>query len=760
MTRIIQKICVLVSCLFLTVAAPGQQTKPLTCTVKVVDYNARPLADAEVAVYEKLYNYSSREEYAKLLGRIKKTDVEGYCVLNADIGSQGDVFIVARKKELALGWDILNSSSSYNARGNILIILEKPGTLAGTLVDETGEPVIDAKIQAIPKTSYLSRLRQRPILAPEKWFTTQTDTQGNFSFHNFAPDVNADFWVRAPGRAQVYKYTTCYLSACGFEVGYTDIRLVLPSLGKAQGHVVDAESGNPVANVELIIRPDNIREHLNPYYPGNAVSGHDGKFSFQGIPVGKHILEVVSLDKEMSEWVGRFIKLEIGQAKVVDDIVVEVEKGGIIEAVVREGTTKKPLQNIRVSAYNESSSGQSWTNSDGLARIRVPSDEFNIYARAKDYSYYRSDKPVVVTKGQITELEILIDRKAGTSGIVLDESGQPVAGALVRAHPFGDEGLTDAIGRFDVGYSEKDTDQILLARHIPRNLAATIKIKDNFENQKITLKPALTIVGQVTNINSEGIPAARLSLCVNVPGSLSQFGSETLTDDQGHYQINAVPPPVGFGYRLSVNALGYGSEDYKRVSIMGQPGTTIEMETIVLQPANQSITGIVVNTEGKPAIGVPVFLRGRGQPERSTATDNNGQFIIKRICKGQLRLQANLTGLPGGVEAGFLLARGGDKDVKIILGQERVHHAYVSLAGKPLPELKDLKTELSPTDADDKMILVCFWDMQQRPSRHCIRQLSTRAQELKAKHKSLRQKMSSSSLSRPRRLIKTNSMNG
>ena len=56
-----------------------------------------------------------------------------------------------------------------------------------------------------------------------------------------------------------------------------------------------------------------------------------------------------------------------------------------------------------------------------------------------------------------------------------------------------------------------------------------------------------------------------------------------------------------------------------------------------------------------------------------------------------------------------------------------------SLVGKPLPELKDLRIDLSPADVSDKMILVCFWDMQQRPSRNCIRELAKRAEELKEK---------------------------
>lgn len=54
-----------------------------------------------------------------------------------------------------------------------------------------------------------------------------------------------------------------------------------------------------------------------------------------------------------------------------------------------------------------------------------------------------------------------------------------------------------------------------------------------------------------------------------------------------------------------------------------------------------------------------------------------------------------------------------------------------SLVGKPLPELKDLKIELSPADAGDKMILVCFWDMEQRPSRNCIIRLAKQAEQLK-----------------------------
>ncbi len=55
------------------------------------------------------------------------------------------------------------------------------------------------------------------------------------------------------------------------------------------------------------------------------------------------------------------------------------------------------------------------------------------------------------------------------------------------------------------------------------------------------------------------------------------------------------------------------------------------------------------------------------------------------------------------------------------------------LVGKPLPDMKEIAVDHDPNQMKDKMILVCFWDMEQRPSRNCIRELAKRAGELKEK---------------------------
>ncbi len=52
------------------------------------------------------------------------------------------------------------------------------------------------------------------------------------------------------------------------------------------------------------------------------------------------------------------------------------------------------------------------------------------------------------------------------------------------------------------------------------------------------------------------------------------------------------------------------------------------------------------------------------------------------------------------------------------------------LLGKPLPPLNGSFTHIDPASLDGKPVLVCFWDMHQRPSRHCIRQLARQASRL------------------------------
>jgi hypothetical protein len=58
---------------------------------------------------------------------------------------------------------------------------------------------------------------------------------------------------------------------------------------------------------------------------------------------------------------------------------------------------------------------------------------------------------------------------------------------------------------------------------------------------------------------------------------------------------------------------------------------------------------------------------------------------------------------------------------------------FQSLLGKPLPSLEGFGVRFSEISNSNTIIIICFWDMNQRPSRNCIMQLAKRAEQLKTK---------------------------
>ena len=456
-------------------------------------------------------------------------------------------------------------------------------------------------------------------------------------------------------------------------------------------------------------------------------------FVCAGLAEGKHKIEVANSETEIAQWIAEVVKVNLDPDRPMDDIKISVEKGGIIECVVRDNDTEHPLPRMRVSAYNETFRAISMTGENGKVRIRTFPGDYQVYASGRPYISWRLNDPAVVSKGQVTRVDVHLDKSPVIKGTVTEANGQPAGDVLVTIHPFGDHVYTDRNGRFVAGYDERRADKglFVMARDLKRPLASAMRTKEFDRPLRLTMEPALTVKGKVTDPDGAGIPAARVSLHV-VCADYSSGLAEVLTDSKGRFELNAIPPKhKALDYWISVHAAGFGPK--YSISIEGRTGATAELPAIQLTPAYTSISGTVVDANGLPAARVPIFLngsRGAAQPDKATATDEKGRFAINRICEAPVHLRANFSSSPGG--SGTITANGGDTDVTIVLGQRSVHTPFISLAGKSLPELTSLKVELLPTDLTDKKILVCFFDMEQRPSRNCLRQLSAKAQELKA----------------------------
>ncbi|HCO96900.1 MAG TPA: hypothetical protein DIU00_23680 [Phycisphaerales bacterium] len=74
-----------------------------------------------------------------------------------------------------------------------------------------------------------------------------------------------------------------------------------------------------------------------------------------------------------------------------------------------------------------------------------------------------------------------------------------------------------------------------------------------------------------------------------------------------------------------------------------------------------------------------------------------------------------------------------DKDKAGILKIGRPNIKPLVSVGKPLPVFEGIDIEFDTGQVKDRMILVCFFDMDQRPSQNCMMQLANQADRLKEK---------------------------
>jgi hypothetical protein len=396
------------------------------------------------------------------------------------------------------------------------------------------------------------------------------------------------------------------------------------------------------------------------------------------------------------------------------------------------GAPGSPVAGARVSVGSRTwgRSQPALTDAQGVARVRAPAGFIHVYVRADRFSSW--DAPVEVTEGQTVPCRVLMTPVPRVTGRVLDPDGLPVSDAVVTIQPFGDHAYTDSQGRFGAAVEPRRAGQgvLIVARDVRRGLASATSAADMSKPVEVKLGPAWTLAGKVADANGVGIPAARVTLSLGTRNCLCDVGVEVLTDREGRLAMGAVPPvQEGFDYRLSVAAAGYGPKEYGRISPSGPPGTSVDIGTTQLPPADQSISGTVVDAKGLPTARVPIFvngLAGVSQASKATATNDKGEFAITRLCRGPIRLQASFDGEPGG--AGFLSAEVPARDVKIVLGQKRTHTPETSIRGKPLPDLRELG--LSSTEVKGKPLLLCLCDIDQRPSRRCLSDLAGKANGL------------------------------
>ena len=102
---------------------------------------------------------------------------------------------------------------------------------------------------------------------------------------------------------------------------------------------------------------------------------------------------------------------------------------------------------------------------------------------------------------------------------------------------------------------------------------------------------------------------------------------------------------------MEAEAQGHGPTELRALPFDDAQDRLVTVETITLPVADKSISGVVVDANGAPAPGLPIFISGprgsdtAGQPSRRTVSDAEGRFSVDGVCAGPLRIQASFSTL-------------------------------------------------------------------------------------------------------------------
>jgi protocatechuate 3,4-dioxygenase beta subunit len=721
-------------CLWIAAAVWIPSGSAMTITGQVVDSKARPVQGAEVVVCEQC-RIRGFDQDAKVISPMVKTDAQGRFTLEADVTTQRDAFVVARKPGLAYAWEWLNGQIGILSERHLSLVLEPACALTGQVVDLEGRPVAGAEVKAIPVNMGGFGAR-RPIHGPRQWLTVTTDAQGRFRFEQFAADGSAGLWVQSPRGGSRYVFPPPEWKSLPFEVWRPDIRLVLPWEGTIRGRVVDGQ-GQPVGGVDLMVRSGGKGEDITSrYVVRRTTSDRTGAFAFAGLPEGPHWINVLPPEQGPALWTGIESKVSVKAGRVAET-TIRVDKGGVLEVTALNARTRRPVGGAQLSA-----GGQRWsqglfatTDTGGVARIRVLPDTYTVHVVAGPLSQWQGT--VQVIDGQTVRCEAPLRIFPRVSGRVLDPKGQLAVNVAVTVHPFGDRLATDAEGEFDLGYDERygTKGRLVVASDPKSGLAAIASMDNSFWPADLTLAPAWTLIGRVTDPNGTGIPAARISLFLEIQYCISGTRVEVLTDAQGRFEMKAIPRiPKNLRYEISVYAAGYGPIDFLKIFPYGPAGTSVDLGTIRLPPATVSVSGVVVDAKGVPVARVPVFVhseRTLDQPPKGTTTNERGEFTFTRLCPGPVSLQASYGNSPGGPT--FLKTRLPARDVKIVLGKGLTQGLEASVSDAASLRLIDLCPGLYHLHTDGRPMLLCFIDIRQQSSQQCVAELTRKADALEAK---------------------------
>jgi len=644
-----QKMCALMLCLSLTIAALGRQPKPLTIAGRVVNAEGQPISKAKVVLY---YNYTrwgmgnhiAKETESGMDGSFTFKDSLEYGDAKEYPYGRDSYFLLASHPDYAFGWKKIVRDQE---RAGYEIILTEPKSKTITVTDHDGKPLAGARVWPY---SVGNRADSEPLFREYLSLPTYVDIAGGTTGADGKAIITNLPKTRSSFRASLKGYAT--------GLSFSGNRPIRLNKGATVSGTILDEDGKPVEGALIKFHTEWMWNFIL------TRTDSQGKFRLEDLPAegwdmspwgntdnanGIYVITIEHKDYIASETQDQF---ETGQ--VVEDFTIEAYRGTLIKCHVVDVNTNLPVAGARIHGSNESGRIDGRTDADGVLTVRVMSGKTSLFFGSPPEGVY-------VLRGQ-----------------------NPPESSL----------------RFDA----------------------------QGEEMNLTLKSP-PITGRLTSVKGkvqlpDGSPAADIKISTTNSAYYETLtfggagGAYTGTSSDGSFELKDVPA----GLKLLI----YGNtKDYQYILaevIENVEDPTVLSQPLVMQPGKVADV-LLADKRSEPCANLSVKVKPVMWDNRLFRADYHN---AKTDAEGRLKINGIIPDMKYYVMDSR--AESGPRDmyytqtITLIPLKEEVTEIK-SLAG--------IDIEFDTDQAKGKKLLLCFWDMNQRPSRNCMIQLSKKAQELK-----------------------------
>ncbi|MHC4955216.1 MAG: carboxypeptidase regulatory-like domain-containing protein [Planctomycetota bacterium] len=553
------------------------------------------------------------------------------------------------------GYPTLQRSFSVPQIRELQVELVVGGELKGTLKDDGGAPIVDARL--LLRTGDTTRSAAGYVQA-------LTDAQGAYAIPLAPPGaihsavIEHDRWGRRTStQGDVLLPQTVVKSG---ETATWDIEL--KSGVTVRGTIVDRDTGKPVpdARITLLRNAAGARNYTEVRHERSDTTG---RFAVEHILEGTYAIEVKAAAhyRPVARWVqpNQQMVNDFFSDGVNDPDAVRIEVGGSARV---EGHILGDMPN---------GFGSSWIQIPDMANQNTRSDATGFFVfehvltgktlKLKCWTPTCESEEFTLATGETKIIDLDSDEKPQFRGTVVGSDGNPVAGAYVKAaaesmmqNEFlnilssGSWGSarTDAEGKFSIRLQGWQMQQFTsqkwaiaaVSYKYPLQVKTGIRVPKSGDTQDVHI--VLEAGGKISGmIEFEGSGPAT-NVRVNVSPKYESQAARAKDPRQSRYVY------TDLAGRFEVEGIGTGDwtvttyhPDGKaeaQVATAGDTGVKLVIK------ATLAIAGVVWDDEGKPLARVriaAIMPEGNKEKRRWATTDQSGRFRIPQLEAGEYALE-------------------------------------------------------------------------------------------------------------------------